>query len=396
MRAYNEQWVYNWEVVRQSERWHRQKLLTDAQMAAIEQNYPIGFRRTNGFIEIGLFLFTTVTILGVYLLLNTIFSGLLSERSTYSIFNVVFGIFIGIVGQVLINRQQLYHNGVDNAFAVTLTGFLAFGLNQLLPTGLSVATHCLFTLPLLILVLWYYSDTLIAFLTLATFYAFVFDKTLDFSWGRTALPFIIMSVSLIVYFMTKRLTRLTAKQPCYTDSINLAQWIALVMLAAGGNYFVVRELNGVLLKPIPDVAPPIGLSGLFWLLTFAIPIGYIQQGLTRKNRMLIILGEVGLIGATMTIHKYVGLLALNTFLTVLGLALIGLAVAGIRYLRSGTPGQSKHGFTDDPDEDSPDNLLVNAQTIAAIQAASGTQQGPKDSLRFGGGEFGGGGSEGKY
>ena len=396
MRAYNEQWICNREVLEQSERWHRQKLLSDEQMAAIREAYPVNFRQTNGYIEIGLFLFTTVAILACYLLPASMFSLFSESQKTYGLFTIAFGIGVGLIGRLLINQRLLYRNGIDNAFVVTLTGFLAFGFNQFLPNGLSVATHCLFTLPLLLLVLWYYGDTLIAFFTLATFYTFVFDSMLKISWGKEALPFVMMAVSGLLYIGTKQIQQANPTQVYYTDALNLAQWLALIVLAAAGNYFVVRELNGILLEsrpgiPAPERAPEIALPALFWLLTFAIPVIYLWQGLTKRNRMLIILGVLGMIAAVMTLHEYHALVPLNVALALGGLALIGIAIFGIRYLT-----EAKYGFTDAPDDDSPDEFFMNAATVVAVQATGGASHGPKDNLRFGEGEFGGGGSEGKY
>ncbi|GAB3513485.1 hypothetical protein GCM10027341_55600 [Spirosoma knui] len=391
MKAYNEQGIYNRAVLVQAEPWHRQQLLTDDQMAVVRKTYPVEFRRTNGFIEIGLFLFTTVAILGTYLLLTTIVSSGLDDRHTYGLFNLIFGLALVVGNHLIINRGSLYRNGVDNAFVVTLTGFLAMGFNQFLPATLPLWANCLFTLPLLLLILWYYGDTLIAFLTLATFYTFIFDSLLDVTWGKDVLPFVMMGVSGILYAITRQSVNRFVVSPYYADPVNLIQWIALIVLAAGGNYYVVREMNGVLLgSGLPD-APEINLPWLFWLLTFLIPTIYLWQGFTKKNRMLIILGSIGIMAAVATVHEYVGWLSLNVFLAVSGLALIGIAVAGIRFFS-----QPRSGFTDAPDDDSPDSFFVNAETIGAIQATAGAQQTPKDNLRFGGGNFGGGGSEGQY
>ncbi len=407
MRAYNEVWVRNRAVVEQAEQWHRQRLLTDAQVDAVRRSFPFEFRQTNGFLEVGLFLFTIVAIMSCYLLPATAISTLLDDRVLSGEFNIAAGIGIGLVGRLLINRRQLYRNGADNAFVVMLTGFLAFGFNQLLPPDLTIATYCLLTLPLLLLVLWYYGDTLIAFITVATFYAAVFDGMLQFSWGKAALPFVLMAVSVGLFMVVRRID----KSPYYADALNLAQWLALIVLAAAGNYFIVRELNGLLIdrmpgQPTPANAPwsgipEITLPWLFWLLTFAIPTTYLYLGLSRKNRMLIILGGLGLIAAVMTVHEHTGLLPLNVALTLGGLVLIGLAVVIIRFLRQPAtseehPASYRNGFTDDPDYESPDQFFVNVATATAAQSATGASPPPKDGVQFGGGNFGGGGSEGKY
>ncbi|GAB3998131.1 hypothetical protein GCM10028807_45000 [Spirosoma daeguense] len=396
MKAYNKQWIYNRSIVEQAERWHRQGLLSDEQVAQVQQAYPVDFRQTNGFIEIGLFLFTTVAILACYMLPASIFWGAISDQKAYAIFNLVAGVVTGFIGQLLINRRLLYRNGIDNAFVATLAGFLAFGLNQLLPDSLSVATHCLVTLPLLLLVLWYYGDTLIAFFALSVFYAFVFDSLIKYDWGKDVLPFVMMAISGLLYVAVRQFFQRYPRETYYVDPLNLVQWIALIVLAASGNYFVVRELNGLLSGPeirngTLGGTPEISLSSLFWLLTFLIPGIYLSQGLTKRNRMLIILGALGLIAAVITLHEYVALVPLNVALAIGGLLLISIAVAGIRYLQ-----KPKFGFTDAPDEDSPNEFLTNVATAAVVHATGTAQQSHQNDLRFGGGNFGGGGSEGKY
>lgn len=395
MKAYNQQWIFNRSVLEQAERWHQQQLLSDEQIVAVRKAYPVDFRQTNSFLEIGLFLFTTVALLACYLLPASLFSAF----SESAFINIGFGIGVGLVGGLLINQRLLYRNGVDNAFVVTMTGFLAFGINQLLPDGLSTGTHCLLTLPLLVAILWYYGDTMIAFFALATFYCFVFDGLIHHPWGKSVLPFVMMAVSLLIYLLAKQLSKqLSKRKPYwvvyYADPLNLAQWISLIVLAAAGNYFMVRELNGLLLNVGPAgrrsaEAPEIALPGLFWLLTFVIPLLYLWQGAMKRNRMLLILGALGLIAAGMTVHEYVALLPLNVALTLGGLVLIGIAVVLIQYLA-----QPKYGFTDAPDEDSPNEFFANAATVVAVQATGATHH--KNDLQFGGGDFGGGGSEGKY
>ena len=396
MKAYNEQWIFNRGILEQAERWHRQQLLSDSDLKTIRKTYPVDFRQTNGFLEVGLFLFTTVAIIACYLLPASMFSLISESSKAYGLFNMLAGVVIGVVGNLLIKRRLLYRNGIDNAFVVTMTGFLAFGFNQLIPIELSVAAHAFLTLPLLLLVLWYYGDTLIAFFVVATFYTAVFQKLLSFPWGKDALPFVMIALSLLLFITSTYIQRTNPKEVYYTDPLNLAQWFSLIILAASGNYFVIRTLNGFLLPNSPGIqhmekSPQIGLPVLFWLLTFLIPLAYVWQGFVKKNRMLLVLGMLGLIAAVATVHEYTALLPLNVILTLGGLLLIGLAVFGIRYLS-----QPRQGFTDEPDDESPNEFFTNAATLAAVQAAGAASNGPKENLRFGGGQFGGGGSEGNY
>ena len=399
MKAYNEQGIYNREVVWQVERWFKRGLLTREQMTTVVRDYPVPFRQTNGILEIGLFLFTTIAVIGTFLLLITVVSGSLDERTSFGVFSIVFGVGAGIVGGQLVRRKQLYRNGVDNAFAVLTTGFLTLGLLLFMPESLTIATYCLLALPFLGLALWYYGDTILAFVTLATFYTFVFDEMIQFGGGITALPFVLMIVSAVLYVVVTSFNRRSTELKqiirliYYADPLKLVESLSLVMLVASSNYFVVREVNALLLKTGHTVSPELALSWLFWLLTFIIPGAFLTRGFLRKDRLLINIGGLGLIAAVATLHYYTALVPLNVALTLGGLLLAGLAVAGIRYLQAG---RSRHGFTDAPDDDVKDGLGINAELLTTIQATAGAQQNPKEGVRFGGGDFGGAGSEGRY
>ncbi|CCH55605.1 hypothetical protein BN8_04874 [Fibrisoma limi BUZ 3] len=391
MRAYNETWIENKNVVSQAERWHRRSLLTDDQLTAVRKAYPVGFQTMNGFLEIGLFIFTIIATGGVFLLFVELLS--IDDSSIFGLYCLLFGIGLAILNNVLIRRRQFYRNGVDNALVMATTALMVGGFNsQFLDDG-SLWQWCLVALPLLAAVVWYYGDTLITFIALAVLYTCLFDLTLEASFGRTLLPF----VGMVVSGLLMQATRMIRQRAYYDDAVSLTQWVALAMLLVSVNYYVVRETNWLLIRSTLRrsgvMSPPeIDLPWLFWLLTVGLPIGYLWQGFVRKNRMLIILGVLGVAAAVATIRYYVGILPLNVHLTLCGLFLIGIAVGGIRYLRS-----SRYGFTDVPDEDSPDEFLISSDVITAAQVAAGTSgHDQHDNVKFGGGKFGGGGAGGGY
>lgn len=391
-RAYNLTWIRNRAVVQQADRWHRQGLLTSEQAATVRQAYPVGFRQTGGFLDFGLFLFTTLAILGSYLLLTTFTRAFDTTLLAFGWFNLFCGLAAGGVGQYLIKEQKLYRNGIDNAFAIMLTGFVVFGLNQLFFSGIAFHWQLLFMLPVLLAILWYYGDTLVAFLVLSVFYGFVFTYLIQFGWGKTVLPFVLMGLSAALYGSARWLAEHRSRTLYYADALMLTQWIALIVATAAGNYYLGRELNGLLLKPRPATAPEIALPLLFWALTFGLPAAYLWLGFSRKNRTMLIMGAFGVAAAVATFRHYHALLPLNWALTFDGLLLIGLSVAGIHALRNGP----QRGFTDTADDDSPDNLLANAQTLSTLQTMSGGAHRPAAGPEFGGGTFGGGGAGERY
>ncbi|GAA4398671.1 hypothetical protein GCM10023187_09510 [Nibrella viscosa] len=397
MKAYNEAWIYNREITNQAQRWHREGLVNDAQLAAIKETFPVRFRDTSAFVEIGLFLFSIVAASGGYALLGLILSDVLQESFATGLFNILLGIGIGFLVEFLIRKQGMFRNGVDNALIAFMTALLVIGLNVWLPDNTSVWARCLVSLPVLFAVVWYYGDLIVMVGLVSAVYALVFDLLNDTAAAHVIIPFVMMALSAGLYWLALQLdlSLRSQKNVYWSDTLNLAQWMTLSLLLINGNYFFVREVVSFLLKPDLNLrgafsgAPQIALSWLFWLFTFGIPLLYGYLGTTHRNRMFIILACLGTAGAVATAREYIGVLPWSVHLTVSGLLLVLVSIPLIRYLR-----EPRYGFTDVPDEDSPKEFFLDAETIGAIQAASSTQQ-PK-GFSYGGGDFGGGGAGKEY
>ena len=243
----------------------------------------------------------------------------------------------------------------------------------------------LVALPVLLALIWYSGDVILTYLALAAFYGFLFDRLIDFSWGKAALPFVLMGASGGLFALTRR----EPKRAYYSEALGTVRWLSLSVLLAAGNYFIVRELNGLLLDPMPLTSPEIRLSGLFWLLTFGLSTLYLIVGVRQRNRMFLILGTIGVAAAVATFRHYYGTWPLSVVLAFDGAVTIGLAALLIRYLR-----QPRHGLTDAPDDEPPHALVRHIGTLTTIQATANAQDQPH--LRFGGGDFSGSGAGERY
>lgn len=389
MKAYNETDIRNQIIVDHAERWQRQQLLADEQLAAVRKAYPYRFRSGNAFIDIGLFIFTLVAAAGSFgLLVLMLGDVVLDSRPGQSLICLFTAIGTGVITNAVTRQGAFYRNGVDNALILVTTAFLVASIHLALPSGKPLWLNCLIDLPILLAVIWYYGDLLITLAALIVFYTMIFSGMLEFTLGKSLLPFVLMGVSWALYVTVRQFPK-HSRSIYYTDALTLVEWMVLIGLAAAGNYFVVRELNGLLLNPpLPD-APEIAFPYLFWLLTFAMPAGYLAVGLRQKNRILIILGIVGLAAAVATVRVYYVWMPLSAYLALCGALLIGLSVVFIRLLRP-----ARNGFTDMPDDDSPQAFWGNAQTLIAMQGSANGQT--PDGVKMGGGNFGGGGAGNQY
>ncbi|MGV3558980.1 hypothetical protein [Larkinella arboricola] len=389
MKAYNETWVHNKRLMEYVARWQRQGLLDAAKLAQIQAKFPVGFRESNGFIEIGLFVFSIVATSGSYFLLATLLGQLFNHDVFYHVFNIGFGLAVGFLAGRLINSRNYYRSGVDNALVIAAVALVTAGVVGLLPNNLPTWQYCLIILPLVLMGVWYYSDLLLTMAAFATLITALFDFFLDFPGGKTGLPFVLMALSAGLYGMARRYEN-RDHLVYWRDNFILLEWLSLTQLLISCNYFAVRQLHYWTLDKRPAEAPEIALAPLFWLLTTAVPIALLYLGIRQKERPLLIMGAIGWGLALATWRYYYPVFSLEFYLISNGILLALTAIFLIRYLSV-----PRNGFTDRPDEDSPKELFLNAEALSTIQATSG-HPGSKEDMQFGGGDFGGGGSGERY
>ena len=164
----------------------------------------------------------------------------------------------------------------------------------------------------------------------------------------------------------------------------MVQTISLIIFYAAGNYYVVDHLNQVLNGPTATMS----LKPFFWVWTMVIPPAYLAYGLTKKNVLMARIGLMLNFAALYTFRTYVHIMSLEMALTLAGAVLLAITYGVIQYLK--TP---KHGYTYADIENNTDNL--NAEALFTAATLTVAHRAEPDS-KFGGGDFGGGGSGGKF
>ncbi|XWW44042.1 hypothetical protein JYG30_14765 [Fibrella sp. USSR17] len=391
MKAYNLVWLEERDIRQQADRWHAQQVLTDEQADAVREAYPVRFKQTGMALEIGSFVFTLLAALALYGLLSITLDTNSQGSGVVSLL-MAGGTFAAAV--FAIRSNQFYRNGIDNALWLVSALSAVWGLvlvffqhNDVFPPFWEV---CLIAMPVLLAYLIFTGDTILAYFALTAFYGALFDGLIDSEGGKAALPFVLMAASAGLFWLVIWLGKSTANAVYYTDVLILVQWVSLLIGMAAGNYYVVRELNAVLLETRHIGSPEIGLRGFLWVTTFLIPIGYGLIGFRQRSRMLLIVAVLGIAGAIATVYHYVGTWPLSVTLALHGGIVIGLVILLIRLLR-----HPAHGFTDAIDEEPPLELLKHLGLLTTIQGTTNAQSQPAGP-RFGGGDFGGGGAGEPY
>jgi uncharacterized membrane protein YgcG len=189
-----------------------------------------------------------------------------------------------------------------------------------------------------------------------------------------------MAISAAVYFISKA----QKKFIYYADVQFVIEPLALAVFYLSGNYYVVREANAMLNNQSPSVEIPFSI--IFWIFTFLIPFLYLYFGARRKQHNAIILGLLALAFSVFTYRSYFSVMPIEWALTLGGVILIGVAVFGTKYFK-----MPKYNLSSEPEEQGKFQKLESILVAQSFQTKISD-----DSFKFGGGDGGGAGADGKY
>lgn len=364
--------------------------ITGDEFKAIKEKYPAGFYTPGLFARIGLFILTCIVISFADGILSLMFATAsdLIETSGWVFFLAILS-YIAL--EVMVNTKHHYRSGVDDALLFVSALLFAVGLAMLFSHYNNV-NYLPLSGAIFVLYLYFsvrFADILTSALCCAALLAFIF-----FWWtkvipsGFATVSFIMMLVSGSLYLLSSAFFK-WEKFIDYQNCLIVVQIIGLISLYTAGNYYIVQtlgdEFNGHAGKAIP-------FGVFFWSWTMAVPFFYVGFGIRKKNVILLRIGLLLIAGAFVTLRTYYRLLPVDTALTVGGILILGIAYVIIKYLK--TP---RYGFTytEPADEHLVDHLKVDSLIIAQTFTKASVAP-TNDGTKFGGGDFGGGGSRGSF
>ena len=380
MKAYSENWVENLKFKSKLNSWFKSGHLNQEELSQGNTYFKEDFYKPNWFILMGLFLFTNIAVsftTTFFLAMVGIFDNKIGLNIAFIIVSI--GSFIAL--EFFIKSKNLYRSGIDNALLYLALGFLYASILLFFDFSLPLYNYPLFLFFILIPAFIRYADPLVAIAMFFSFFVFVFLFATTFSIGKTILPFVLMSLAASIYFISK--SRLISFY--FEDVQQIIKTLSLIVFYLAGNYWVVREANAILNNTFPSIEIPFGI--LFWVFTFSIPFCYIFIGIRKKDRKSIIVGILAFGFSIFTFRCYYAVLPLEWALTLGGLVLVGFSILGLKYFK--TP---KFYLSSEASEANKFSKLESILAAQAFQANSPTS----DTLKMGGGDFGGGGSEQSY
>ncbi len=386
MIAYNKKWLHNLFIQQQVEDALQDNVITKEEKNNIGVKYSAPFYSPDFFIRLGLFVLTIIILLFSFGLLLLIF--LSSIDKTIAGLTIFFGLLSYAALEITVSQKKHYQSGVDDALLWTAAGCLFGGISY--ATGAGALSNCFIIFMIALFCTIRFADRLMAaaaFISLLgiLFYAF----TSLGNTGKAMVPFILMAVSALIYFIFKKIND-PQRFNEYSGCVEAIEILTLISLYVAGNYFVVRELSNSIFYLNLQKGESIPFGWLFWIFTLFIPAIYLFAGIKMKDMVLIRVSLLLVAAMVFTIRYYHFIVAVETGMCIGGMSLILIAWALTRYLQ--TP---KYGFTSVALK--PDNNLDKMHIESLILAETFTQHGiDSGETKFGGGSFGGGGATGEF
>lgn len=383
-KAYNETWVDNIDNQDIIKEWYEEKVLSEEQYQEARKLFPVEFYQPNIFIEFGLFIFTNVAISATFGFLSVLLFSSLME-SSLGLAAVCLGNGIGLlfVLEYFIKSRKLYRSGTDNALLYVAIGSFLTTIFAITDFHWSLYSYYFLSLLVFIPFLLRYGDPFVAIAIFVVWICFWFTLSIEFPIGKLVVPFVMMAVSAISFFFAGWWQK-KADSAYYTDAQICIETGSLITFYLGGNYLVVREGNAML-NNISN-STQVSFAPLFYVFTIAIPFAYLFFGLKNQDRKMVMVGILAFAFSIFTYRFYFSALPIEWALTLGGAALVGFSVWGIWFFR--TP---KWGLAYQQTQAS---KYRDFEAFLVSQALSNQGQGGK--MKFGGGDFGGGGAGSKY
>lgn len=334
-----------------------------------------------GFFLLGCFLYSSICGSLAFLGMDTIDPNFKFSVYIYAI--------IGFAGTELLAKQKYYGYGLDDAFLLgtQLTLAIAIGISTN-GNGLLIASTI--TITSLLSYHRYVHLSMALLLCLAGTTTLIYAVFELGTLGKTILPFIMLLFSASIYFSSKLVLKKTTTF-FYHQGILLTNSFSLILFYLAGNYLVVRELSFVLLGT--EIAPKsdIPFALFFYIFTIIVPLVYLIYSLLKKDRIILWIGLLAIAFSIYTIRFYYEFLPIGIALTMGGLFLFAFTYFTIKKIKNNAT-----GITFRPDRFTNANAFMNAEAVIISQLGLKPEITQKSDMKFGGGDFSGGGSGGKF
>ena len=385
MQAYNKSELENYFLAEEAKKLYQKKFLSKEQLQMIIAQLVQLKSNPNIFFRIGFFLLGSFLISTIISAFGLILFPLISEDFEFIFFFYAIVAYIGL--EVLVN-MKFFRHGLDDAFV--LTSQLSFSI------GIGILTEAILPVLISMLVLGVFFairfiNTISALMAFIGLVGIFFNLIVEHDiMPKFYLSFVGLILAILVYFFVVHLSKNQNYYP-YFKTLDTVRVASLLLGYLSMNYLVVRELSQSLMNLEITNKSDVPLAFVFYGLTFLIPLLYFFLGIQWKDKLVLYTGLATLAFGFYSIRHYYYFFPIEYVMVISGILLFGLAYLIIQQLKNKT-----EGITFQPDRDSDDSLLFNAQAILSLANATTPAPSQTNPMEFGGGGFSGGGAGEKF
>lgn len=381
MQAYNKSELENYFLAEEAKKLYQKKFLSKEQLHSISTQLVQLKSNPNIFFRIGFFFLGSFLISTIISAFGLVLFPIISEDFEFIFFFYAIVAYIGL--EVLVN-MKFFRHGLDDAFV--LTSQISFSI------GIGILTEAILPILITMLVLGVFFairfintiSAVIAFIGLmGIFFNIIVEN--DFI-PKFYLSFVGLILAILVYFFVVQLAK-NQNFYSYFKTLDTIRIASLLLGYLSMNYLVVRELSQSLMNLEITNKSDVPLAFVFYGLTFFIPLLYFFFGIKWKDKLFLYTGLVTLVFGFYSIRHYYYFFPIEYVMLISGILLFGFAYWIIQQLKNKT-----EGVTFQPDRDSHDSLLFNAQAVLSLANANTPAPTQSNPMEFGGGGFSGGGA----
>jgi hypothetical protein len=405
MIAYDKTLLNNVYIDEEAIRLKQAGFITTGQYKSISSQFPGLKSQNNIFVRIGFFILGSMLYSSISGVLSLLWLGICEsafvnagDRDNPYLFMVYVLSMIGFGAKEFLSREMKYFGfGLDDAFILGAILVLLIGIGltfeeNYVPNFLAVIIVLAVSSSIAYLRYLNLSLALLACIGITGSLAYlVFDYLII---GKTILPFVMLLFSGIAFFISKQKLQ-NLSSPYYDNGLKLAKSFCLVVFYLAGNYYVVRELNFSLSEDYTynSVSPEIPFALFFWAFTFITPLAYLFFSLKNKDRIMLWIGFLALFFSFFTFKMYHHVLPPEVTVTIGGLVLFAFTCFAIKKTK-----HNETGITFKADRFTDSDAYLNLQTLVVasqlgIKPETKIEESP---IKFGGGDYSGGGASGSF
>lgn len=303
----------------------------------------------------------------------------------WKLMSLVIGTGTFFVLRLFIQNNHTYKQGTDDALLHMAVGYIAGGFISILSpdfSGIQLSLTLLLLLGILLVAVYLFADAFLAVLAILVLYFIPLHLV---SLASKELLFFSFALLLPLSYIITRLIKQydTLHYHYWHSCFQAVRYTVGVLAYCSINLFVVKTLAYQLMG-----AEEIPMQTAFLVTTVLFPLALLVMGLYYKQKYLLHTGLFLFLPTVATIRYYYSVMPIEAALMLGGLLIIAVSYFAITLLK-----RKDTAFTFEPDEDED---LSTAETLMLLNQFAPRTIAAEEKKIFGGGDFGGGGAEGKF